>query len=106
GPEGAAVRLARLRQELIELRTRFSDKYPDVIQMQADIAALERKRAEPGVDDDKTLDSVSATTPYVLRTKQAVKEVEAEIKVLKGEEKRLRADIATYQRRGGQRTQR
>src|SRR5262249_29600633 len=86
GREGITVRLARLRRELIELRTRFSDKYPDVVQMQADIAALERKRAEPGADDDKNLDSVSATTPYVLRTKQALKEVEAEIKVLKGEE--------------------
>src|SRR5262249_38457009 len=101
GPEGTAVRLARLRQELIELRTRFSDKYPDVARMQADIAALERKRAEPGADDDKNLDSVSATTPYALRVKQAMKEVEAEIEVLTGEGERLRGDTGA-DRRGGE----
>ncbi len=94
-PEGAAARLARLRQELAELRTRFSDKYPDVIRVQAEVAALERGR--PGGDQEP--ESVSPATPYVLRLKQAVKEVEAEIKILKGEETRLRAAIAAYQQR-------
>jgi uncharacterized protein involved in exopolysaccharide biosynthesis len=70
-----------------------------VIRLQAEIAALERQRAEPGASDDQNQDSASPTTPYALRVKQAVKEVEAEIKVLKGEERRLRADIAAYQQR-------
>ena len=37
----ATVRLARLHQELAELQTRFSDKYPDVVRLKADIAVLE-----------------------------------------------------------------
>jgi capsular polysaccharide biosynthesis protein len=35
-------RLAQLRQELVELRTHFSDHYPDVIKTQQEIVALER----------------------------------------------------------------
>lgn len=35
-------RLAQLRQELVELRTHFSDHYPDVVKAQEEIKALER----------------------------------------------------------------
>lgn len=35
-------RLAQLREELVELRTHFSDHYPDVIKLQQEIKALER----------------------------------------------------------------
>ena len=35
------VRLARLHHELVELQTRFSDKYPDVLRLKGEIAALE-----------------------------------------------------------------
>ena len=38
-------------------------------------------------------------TPYVLRLKEALSEVEAEIRILKGEDKRLRDGIAVYQTR-------
>src|SRR5438552_6207641 len=37
------AKLARLKRELLDLRTRFSDKYPDVIRVKAEIAALERE---------------------------------------------------------------
>src|SRR3970282_243645 len=36
-------------------------------------------------------------TPYVLRLKEALREVETDIRVSKGEDKRLRDGIATYQ---------
>jgi capsular polysaccharide biosynthesis protein len=35
-------RLAQLREELVELRTHFSDHYPDVMKVQQEIKALER----------------------------------------------------------------
>src|SRR5437879_6981731 len=44
--EALAARLSRLNQELMELRTRFSEKYPDVIRVKAEIAALEGQLAE------------------------------------------------------------
>lgn len=40
-----AARIATLNQELTELRTRFSEKYPDVIRVKAEIAALTRQIA-------------------------------------------------------------
>src|SRR5262249_11117482 len=72
--------------------------YPDVIRMRAEIATLEQKRSEPG-ESHLEAESVSPATPYVLRIKQAMKEVAAEIKILKGEETRVRAAIAGYQQR-------
>src|SRR5438093_4675582 len=39
----AQFRLARLKQELTDLRARFSEKYPDVIRVKAEIASLERQ---------------------------------------------------------------
>src|SRR5262249_27154192 len=45
-PESGPARLARLQQTLAELRSRYSDKYPDVVQTQQEIAALTRELAE------------------------------------------------------------
>src|SRR5205814_4335700 len=46
--ESAEVRLTRLKQELAKLRGQFNDKYPDVILLAREVAALERE-----VDDAK-----------------------------------------------------
>jgi polysaccharide biosynthesis transport protein len=112
------ARLARLRQDLAELKTRYSDKYPDVMRLQAEIAD-----AEKTLDDVKTAaaaapagGSLPATggapavrpaprpvavppDPFVLRMHQAVAEADAEAKVLKAEEERLRTAIQSYQQR-------
>ena len=42
-PETPAARLAKLKQELAELKTRYTDKYPDVIRIKGEIAALEAR---------------------------------------------------------------
>ncbi|PYN24422.1 MAG: hypothetical protein DMD99_11125 [Candidatus Rokuibacteriota bacterium] len=101
----AEVRLARLNQELAKLRTQFNEKYPDVVAMKAEIAALERevaaaKSREPqsGPKKDER-PAASHPTPYALRLKEALGEAEADIKVFKGEERRLRESIASYQAR-------
>src|SRR5438874_2286141 len=41
----AAARLALLRQELTELSTRYTDKYPDVVAKKSEIADLEQQVA-------------------------------------------------------------
>jgi polysaccharide chain length determinant protein (PEP-CTERM system associated) len=91
-------RLARLHQELAELRTRFSDRYPDVVRVKAEIAALEMQAAgttkEVGGPRPEP-----APNPNVLKIRQAIAETEVEITALKAEERRLREDFATYQRR-------
>src|SRR5881628_2464238 len=59
----AAAELLRLQQELRAMRSRFSDKYPDVVRLRAAIASLEKEiserprpvapvaKAEPKIDD-------------------------------------------------------
>ena len=83
----ATAKLARRKRELLDLRTRFSDKYPDVIRVKAEIAALERELAGTNPDEDPAAAEAGLSEP------------EAELKALKAEEQRLRRDISTYQRR-------
>ena len=42
-PRRPAARLAKLKQDLAELKTRYTDKYPDVIRIKGEIAALEAR---------------------------------------------------------------
>jgi len=108
-PESRQTRLTRLKEELTRLRTQFSEKYPDVMRLTAEIAAVElepqdTKPADEKRDDkrdDKPAPSQHALllTPYVLRLKEALAEVETDLKVLKSEETRLRDGIAGYQAR-------
>jgi len=112
-PETPEVRLARAKEELAKLRTTFSDKYPDVVRLAAEVAALEREVAQARAHErqiaetkarqPKTEERAAAAqaplTPYVLRLREALSEAEADIKVFKGEEKRLRDEIAAYQAR-------
>ncbi|OLD47327.1 MAG: hypothetical protein AUI48_04265 [Chloroflexi bacterium 13_1_40CM_2_68_14] len=112
--ETTEARLARLKEELTKLRTQFSDKYPDVGRLAAEVAAVERELAEakaserkyteakarePKIEEKPVPPRAAPLTPYVLRLKEALSETETDIKVLKGEEKRLRDGIATYQAR-------
>jgi polysaccharide biosynthesis transport protein len=52
GPGAALVRLYQLKQELLELRTRFSDKYPDVVRVKEEIALLQAELAR--TDGERT----------------------------------------------------
>lgn len=99
GTGGTAERLAKLKQELTELKTRFSDKYPDVIRVKAEIAALEAQLADAKPEGQPEAEPAVPAGPYVLRLRETLREAEAEIKALKGEEKGLRQAIATYQKR-------
>src|SRR5881396_3028114 len=102
--ETSEARLARLKQELTRLRTQFSAKYPDVVLLAAEVTALEREVADAKAHELKPEENpatppVTPLTPYVLRLKEALSEAETDIKVLKGEERRLRDGIAAYQGR-------
>lgn len=94
GADTPAARLARLKLELIELSERFTDKYPEVIRVKGEIAALERGPAAPDQDGR----SGQPTDPTLRRLKQLLNELDAQTKALKTEEQRLRREIAAYQR--------
>ena len=108
GPPAASetpdARLIRLKQELTRLRSQFNEKYPDVVLLSAEVTALEReiadaKSREPKTEDTPAAPQVTPVTPYVLRLKEALRESEGDIKILKREEQRLRDGIAAYQAR-------
>lgn len=98
-PDVTATRLGRLRQDLTELRARFSDRYPEVIRVKTEIAALERQLTDAKPEERPPLDAAPPTNPHVLRMRQALNELEAEVKVLKNEERHLRTTMAAYQAR-------
>lgn len=80
--------LAQLQQELASLRTRYTDMYPDVVRVKAQIAALEHAQAAQG-------SSVKPLSPM----QQQYQSLEAEIKSYRQEDGRLRGEIAAYQSR-------
>ena len=101
GPEPGALRLIRLKQELTAAQTRYTDTHPTVRRLKNEIAAVERglAGAKPEGTSEATPAPTAPPSPYVLRLREALHAAEAEIKILKGEEKRLRAAISAYQGR-------
>src|SRR5262245_38234930 len=113
GPAGSGsplappeLRLAQKKEDLARLRTQFSDRYPDVVQLAAEVATLERDiaaaKARAKSDTSPTTASPPPPTPaspYTLRLKEALSDVQTDLKVLKTEEGRIRESIAAYQAR-------
>ena len=95
-PEAALEKIAKLNQELADLRRRYSDKYPDVIWVRQEIARLQRQLSEPRGEGS---DAASAADPYTLQLQQAVKSADAELRVLAADEANLHKAIAIYQGR-------
>jgi len=96
GPETRADQLAKQKDELRQLRTKFSERYPDVVRAKEEIAALEREIAEGKNVAPKEPKAAAPQTPYTMRIRQALVDSEAELNVLKGEEKRLRGAVGAY----------
>jgi polysaccharide chain length determinant protein (PEP-CTERM system associated) len=91
------TRLARLKGELADLRRRFSDKYPDVVRLQAEIATLEEQGAS-----EKPVPAPVAPAPSSAATgrlKDGLADVDAQIAKLKADEDGLRAEIGAYTQR-------
>ena len=112
----AAAELLRLQQELRAMRSRFSDKYPDVVRLRSSIATLEkeiserprppapvakaeaRTEAKGEVKNEAPAPSMASMVPnpYLQPLRQAQEEMEADLRALRAEEQRLRGNIATY----------
>jgi succinoglycan biosynthesis transport protein ExoP len=100
-PPAPAERLAQKKEELAKLRTQFNEKYPDVVHLSAEVAALERElaKAQPAPSKPEQSGPAAPPTPYVLRLKEALGETQTDLRVLKAEEGRLKESIALYQGR-------
>ncbi|HYG63920.1 MAG TPA: GNVR domain-containing protein [Thermoanaerobaculia bacterium] len=99
---GAPSRLDQLRAELIDLRSRFTDRHPDVIRLQNQIAQLERAASEapPPAPPPQTMASREPEPvridPELLAQLQSV---DYEIRNLHAERGRILADISRVQAR-------
>jgi polysaccharide chain length determinant protein (PEP-CTERM system associated) len=97
--ETNAMRLERLQQELRVLRTRYGEKYPDIVQRQAEITLLEQLLTEKA----KTMDADTSETlplhPYERQLRQQLSTINTESKALEAQEDSLLLSIASYQQR-------
>src|SRR2546422_300608 len=90
------TQLARLRQQLADLRTRFTEEHPDVVRVKSQIAALERQLADAKVHQSSP---VGSTDPVARQLQGELTRVETELRTLRDEEQALRRSIADYERR-------
>jgi uncharacterized protein involved in exopolysaccharide biosynthesis len=81
-----------MKDELAALRRRYSDKFPDVVRLQEEVAALEEAAAAAGEPRAGGADPGRSAAPL----RDALAEVEADIKSRRAEEAQLRAAIADH----------
>ena len=95
-PETGATKLNKLKQELAEMRRRFTDAYPDVVRLRGEVARLEQDlaTAEPAAPAPPP-----PADPVAIRLRAALRDADAEIAASKAEEQRVRSEIASYQHR-------
>jgi polysaccharide chain length determinant protein (PEP-CTERM system associated) len=90
-----SAQLVKLKQELNDLRRQFTDEYPDVMRVRAEIAALERQLAQTSPAPI----AVAAPADPVRRPTQDLSDLDAELRTLKDEERMLRQTIVGYEQR-------
>src|SRR6266853_2541776 len=98
GPEPDEVRLARLQQELISLRMKYTDLWPDIIRIKDEIERLQKDMAAPKPKPDPKA-VAGPPTPEVARLQDTLRSAETELKLAKQDEQRLRQGIGNYQTR-------
>jgi uncharacterized protein involved in exopolysaccharide biosynthesis len=107
--QSAVARLALLRQELVALQTRYSDRYPDVVQTKEQIRLLEEKvkadqaaalaAARPGAASAPRDLRVVPSNPYLMSLMSQLDGAQVEAKTTTEEMGNLRRQIAMYERR-------
>jgi polysaccharide chain length determinant protein (PEP-CTERM system associated) len=98
GPEPDDVRLARLQQELITLRMKYTDLWPDIIRIKDEIERLKKEMAAPKPKPDPKA-VAGPPTPEVARLQDTLRQIDTELKLAKQDEQRLRQGITAYQTR-------
>ena len=95
-PETGASKLVKLKQDLAELRRRYTDAYPDVVRLRGEVDRLEQdlSAAEPAAPP-----VAPPANPAATRLRAALRDADTEIAGLKAEEQRVRSEIDAYQRR-------
>lgn len=97
--ETPAAQLHRLEQQLTGLRSRFSDRYPDVVRIKAEIARLQQKQSAESGTNGSTANGHAPLTSGRTLVEQTLGKLQGELASLKREEGMLRRLIAQYEAR-------
>ncbi len=109
--ESAAARLSLLKQELTQMQSRYSDKYPDVISLREQVQALEAKMAAQAAAPDPKAAKPAAPkrdakehrpvpqNSYQQSLMQQLDQATVDGKIATDEIANLRSQVAVYQRR-------
>jgi hypothetical protein len=98
GPEPDEVRLARLQQELVTLRIKYTDLWPDIIRIKDEIERLKKDLAAPKPKAEPKA-VAGPPTPEVARMQDTLRSIETELRLAKQDEQRLRQGLVSYQTR-------
>lgn len=101
-PATLQKQLSDLQAQLLSLRARYTDDYPDVVKTKADIAEVKTKLSEinkASADaNDASLEKASAIEPLEIRQiRQQIHRDDEDIALANREIKRLQAAIAKYE---------
>jgi polysaccharide chain length determinant protein (PEP-CTERM system associated) len=100
---GQPSRLEQARAELIQLRARYTDRHPDVIRAQAEVAELEKLEKSQPVQAPAVDVAAGDPEPEPVRVDPTLKaelaSVDMEIRSLRAERGRILADISRTQAR-------
>jgi succinoglycan biosynthesis transport protein ExoP len=96
GPGAVTTRLATKKQELADMSRRYSDKYPEIIRLKEEVAALEKEAAQ---ESSPAAGGAAAAASRAARLRDGLRDVETEIAGLRSDESRLRGEVAERIRR-------
>lgn len=102
-PDSLQKQVDALQTQLVDLRSRYTDDYPDVIKMKADIAALQKQIAEsgnekPGADSDKT-QKATGEPIQITQTRAQIHSYDQVIAEKTKEQEQIRTQIKLYESR-------
>jgi len=90
----AEAELSRLRGDLAAMKNRYSDRYPEVTKLSAEVASREAQLAARAAAAKN-----AAPPPKPADSAAALADVDAQLKALKSEETSLRSAIGSYESR-------
>ncbi|MGD8374722.1 MAG: GNVR domain-containing protein [Acidobacteriota bacterium] len=96
-PDDPRVQLMKAKKDLAELRLRYTDRYPDVQQLQARVDALQKEVASLPADSDAPPGVL--LNPAFERLQTEVQAIDLEISQLEEEIDRIKEDVARYRAR-------
>ena len=98
-PNPNKILLKELRLRLIQLQSKFTDRYPDVIKVKIEIAELEKKLASEPEEEEEDPQDGDGTNPTIVGLSSQLAAVQSDVESLKREMERLTQLKKMYQGR-------